>query len=123
MAEHGRIGHVEWESTDLARTKAFYGALFGWEFRDFGEGYAVFRAAGHAGGGFQKVEGRAAGGAGTSPTVYVEVREIAGTVERALSLGGTLETPRTAIPGAGSFAHLRDPDGNRVALYEDPPAP
>ena len=46
-----RIDYVEFNVTVLARTKAFYGEAFGWEFKDYGAEYATFED-GHLGGGF-----------------------------------------------------------------------
>ncbi len=31
---HHSINYIELPATDLAATKSFYGAVFGWEFRD-----------------------------------------------------------------------------------------
>jgi hypothetical protein len=122
MTTHGAFGHVEWNSTDLGRTKRFYGTLFGWKFRPFGREYLLFQCPGYAGGGFQKVRGRRAVGAGASPTVYVETRNIVALLKKARRLGGRTVQPKTEIPGHGWCAVLRDPDGNRVGLYEEDPA-
>ena len=119
MITPGAVGHVEWCCTDFGRTKRFYGGLFGWKFRPYGKEYLLFHAPGYAGGGFQKVEGRRAVGAGASPTVYVEAKRIAPLLKRARRLGGRVLQPRTEIPGHGWCALVRDPDGNRVGLFEE----
>jgi predicted enzyme related to lactoylglutathione lyase len=36
MGKHA-ICHVEWASTNLRRTQKFYGGLFGWMFKPWGE--------------------------------------------------------------------------------------
>jgi predicted enzyme related to lactoylglutathione lyase len=56
-----RIDYVEFNVTDLARTKAFYGEAFGWEFKDYGAEYATFED-GHLGGGFAVGRPRRPGG-------------------------------------------------------------
>jgi hypothetical protein len=33
-------------------------------------------------------------------------------------LGGGLAVPRTVVPGSGSFAFLKAPDGNLIGLFE-----
>lgn len=121
MITPGAIGHVEWRCTDLARAKRFYGGLFGWEFRPWGKEYLLFRGPGYAGGGFARVKNRRAVRAGGSPTAYVEVKDIEATLRKARRLGGSTERAKTEIPGMGWFAHLRDPDGNRIGLYEERP--
>src|ERR1700759_5880345 len=43
--------YIEFTVHDIARSKAFYGAVFGWTFTDYGPGYSSFET-GHIGGGF-----------------------------------------------------------------------
>jgi predicted enzyme related to lactoylglutathione lyase len=37
-----RIDNIEFNVADIARSKAFYGAVFGWSFTDYGPGYTEF---------------------------------------------------------------------------------
>src|SRR4051812_1180123 len=37
-----RIDYIEFHASDLARTKAFYTAAFGWKFTDYGPTYTSF---------------------------------------------------------------------------------
>jgi len=37
-----RIDYVEFNVTDMARSKEFYGAAFGWNFTDYGSSYCEF---------------------------------------------------------------------------------
>ena len=50
MREDGKIDYVEFPGGDLAATKAFYGAAFGWAFTDYGPDYAAFEGQGADGG-------------------------------------------------------------------------
>ena len=43
---HEAIDYVELPGGEMERTKAFYGAAFGWTFQDFGPEYAAFADAG-----------------------------------------------------------------------------
>ncbi len=119
MITRHSIGHVEWACTDFKRTVKFYRSLFGWEFRPFGNNYMLFKAPGCTSGGFIRVSRPALVGPGFSPLVYVEVDAIDPYLKKVRSVGGRVSTPKTQIPGTGSFAHLRDPDGNLVVLYEE----
>ena len=56
---------------------------------------------------------------GASLTVYVEVEEIEPYLENARALGGDVIVGKTQIPKAGWFAHLSDPDGNIVGLFQE----
>ncbi|MFQ5529188.1 MAG: VOC family protein, partial [Gemmatimonadota bacterium] len=49
--EHDRrVDYIEFLTTDMAATKAFYSEVFGWEFTDFGPDYASFEDGRMAGG-------------------------------------------------------------------------
>ncbi|MEO0975082.1 MAG: VOC family protein, partial [Pseudomonadota bacterium] len=49
--------------------------------------------------------------------VYFLAEDLAGTTERATSLGGELIAPITAIPDMGSFAMIKDPTGAVFGLF------
>ena len=40
-------------------------------------------------------------------------------LETAKEMGGGIDTPKKEIPKVGWFAHILDPDGNIVGLFED----
>lgn len=40
------IVHVEIPVKDIKRAKAFYGAVFGWTFQDYGKEYSIFTTPG-----------------------------------------------------------------------------
>ena len=42
---HHTLTYIEFGVTDLAATRAFYESAFGWQFNDYGPGYAGIRAA------------------------------------------------------------------------------
>jgi uncharacterized protein len=111
-----KICHVEYQVTDMARGKEFYGGLFEWKFEDMGTEYSLFSTPdAFLGGGLQKSEKV---NSGDSPLVYVAVANIEETLARAETLGGATALARTPIPGHGDFAILTDPDGNRVGIYQ-----
>lgn len=114
MAKHS-ICHVEWTSTDLERTKAFFSGLFEWKWKAWGTEYLIFSPPEGVGGGIMKVEEVKPG---ESPSVYIDVEEIEPYLEKVKDLGGGVAVPKTEIPGAGWFAHLTDPDGNIVGLFK-----
>ena len=49
-------------------------------------------------------------------TIYVEVDDIQGYLDRSNDLGGETVVPVTTIPGMVTFAQFRDPQGNVVGL-------
>ncbi len=109
------ICHVEWACTDLERTKAFLWGLFGWEFQSFSQDYMLFATPSGPGGGIWQVPQVKVG---TSPVVYVAVQSIGPCLEQAVELGGGVAMSRSEIPDVGWYAHITDPDGNVIGLFE-----
>ena len=107
--------HVEFQCTDLGRSKSFYAGLFDWTFRDFGGDMVVFGQGDQHLGGLQKAE---AVTPGTSPSVWVEVDSIDSYLEKAKSLGGDVIADKAPVPSVGFSAMVSDPDGNPVGLVE-----
>ncbi len=115
MSKHGEISHIEFPANDLERAKAFYGAVFGWEFRDMEgfENYALYTAGpGELGGGIG-LRGKTAGDVVRN---YIAVDSVDDAVAAATASGGTLVTPKTDI-GVGWYAAVLDPEGNELGLY------
>lgn len=105
--------------TDLAKAKAFYGAVTGYAMIDQDMGpnrTAVFAYTGDGGVAGHLYEGRPAS-AGTGPTVHLAV---SGTTEEAMQrvrdAGGQVVSPVIDIP-AGRFAYCLDPDGNSFGVF------
>lgn len=53
MALHHRINYLELPARELEATKAFFQAVFGWGFVDYGPDYSCFTQAGIDGGFFR----------------------------------------------------------------------
>lgn len=59
----------------------------------------------------------------SSWVVTVEVEDVHETLRRAEAAGGRAVSGVSPIPGVGSLAYLRDPDGNLVGVLQpEPPA-
>ncbi|MBO1901388.1 VOC family protein [Leucobacter weissii] len=112
-ATHHRIDYVELTVTDLAAAKAFYAAAFGWEFNEYGPGYAGIRGRdGEAGGLYEAAEARPHGG----PFVLLfseDLEESGRAIERA---GGTIVDGPYGFPG-GRRLHFTDPSGNELGVW------
>lgn len=108
------VVHFEIGVRDTAKAKKFYGPLFGWEFQDFGPAAMVAATAPGIGGHINSL--------GHEPhnyvTFYVQVEDIAATLEQAAKLGGKTIVPAQEVPGMGHFAWMRDPEGNCIGLWK-----
>jgi predicted enzyme related to lactoylglutathione lyase len=111
------VTHVEWDTSDPTGLKDFLCGVFGWQFAPFGETYFVTdsRQTGIGVGVNKNVRAQIGGG---TPNVYIDVESIEATLARAQSLGGSTAVPKTEIPGMGSYAFIKAPDGNLIGLFE-----
>ena len=53
--------------------------------------------------------------------LFMRVADVETALTRAVALGGTIDRPRTPVPGIGSTVVLLDPDKNAIGLIG--PAP
>jgi len=109
-----RIDYVEFNVADVARAKRFYGAAFGWSFKDYGPDYCEF-ADGRLTGGFAKGEARGAGG----PLVILYADDLPDLQRRIEAAGGRIVKPPYDFPGGRRF-HFADPDGYQLAVWSAP---
>jgi len=105
------MNYVEFVVHDIARTKTFYHAVFGWAFVDYGPGYTSFIDNG-LGGGFTTEGTPTTGG----PLMVFHVDKLEETLERAKAAGAVIVKPIFAFPGGRRF-HFKDPDGYEIAAW------
>jgi predicted enzyme related to lactoylglutathione lyase len=104
------VNYFEIGTPDLGATTAFYGDLFGWSIGESPDGYQMVE--GDKGG----VWDTTAVGGGSWAIFYVQVDDVRTSIDRATSLGATVVVPFTDN-GALEFAHLQDPQGNRLGVW------
>lgn len=115
-----RIDYVEFSVGDIARSRAFYGTVFGWSFKDYGPSYCEFSdgrmTGGFALGGDGNPGGtiKAAGG----PLVILFASDLEATLQRMQGAGGKVAKPIFTFPGGRRF-HFADPDGYELAVWSD----
>jgi predicted enzyme related to lactoylglutathione lyase len=111
--------HVELNTTDLAKAKAFYGKLFDWKLEDApmggGHTYTLIDVGGGTGGGMMK---HPMPGAPSAWLAYVLVDDVASATQKARSLGATIAKDVTEIPNVGWFSVIVDPTGAALALWK-----
>lgn len=110
-----KLVHFDIQSTDIEKSKAFYTGLFGWKSQQWSPDYALFEYAdGSGGGGFSLVESIPA----PCIEIYIEVEDIEAVLAKAVSLGGTISTPKREIGGGmGFLARFEDCCGCLVGLW------
>jgi predicted enzyme related to lactoylglutathione lyase len=106
-----RIDYIEFNVADIAASKAFYGAAFGWSFTDYGPEYCEF-GDGRLTGGFTAMGKPQPGG----PLVILYADDLEASLTAVERAGGKIVKPITAFPGGRRF-HFGDPDGYELAVW------
>ena len=110
--------HMDLTTQAPEEARDFYAALFGWTFTSMPMGpdavYHGFETGDGPGGGIGKPQGPAP----TAWVAYVAVEDVVGSLVKAGELGATVVQPRTAIPGMGWLAVLKDPTGAVIGIWQ-----
>jgi predicted enzyme related to lactoylglutathione lyase len=118
----GRVAWFDITTSNLARSREFYGALFGWTFAPLqGTDQAVEIVAGGAGiGTLRGAEGTISAANGV---VYVQVADLRASCAKATALGATVVPgfPFDLSDGTGAIALLMDPAGHPLGMYSRTP--
>ena len=121
--------HFEIHASDPAALIAFYEAVFDWSFERWGEvEYWVIMTGdepmGVNGGLVPRQGPPPASDAPVSGAVpVIGVGDCAQYHRRALQAGAAQTMPVTEMPGVGTMAYFRDPDGNHFGIIEPTMAP
>ena len=110
------IDYVEVPSRNLAATKKFFAAIFGWSFVDYGPDYASFDDGRMAGGFF--TSDKTAGVDAGAPLVVFYQPELEKTRAKIVDLGGEITKEIFEFPGGHRF-HFREPGGGEFAVWSD----
>jgi predicted enzyme related to lactoylglutathione lyase len=120
----GRIAWFDITTSDLAKSKEFYGKLFDWNFKPVkGTNLAAEIAVGDTSIGTIRVaEGKISPFNGV---VYVQVTDIQSSCKKATELGGTLVPgfPFNLSDGRGAIGLIADPAGHPLGMYSSAPLP
>jgi predicted enzyme related to lactoylglutathione lyase len=116
----GEVSFIELGGEDVARGRAFYSALFGWEWTEAPSGGTTAEGAGVPLG----IHGD---DAAASPYVFFRVDDIAAATERVRELGGTvdpmdLDGTDESVARFGRFVLCRDDQGCAFGLHQPPVA-
>ena len=114
------FAHVELNTPDPEKARAFYSRLFHWELEDMpnpavpSNSYIMIKVGQGTGGGIMKqVPGGPSGW-----LAYVEVDDIQAATRKAKSLGGKIMKDVTEVMGAGWISFIEDPTGAVLGLWQ-----
>ncbi|TCV95515.1 VOC family protein [Biostraticola tofi] len=114
IGANGQVDYVEFNVTDIERSKQFYGDVFGWVFTDYGPTYSEFFD-GRITGGFSSTEPVTPGG---GPLVIFYASHLHETQKKLEAAGAEIVKPIFAFPGGQRF-HFKDPDGYILGVWTE----
>lgn len=107
---------VHWEigAVDPDRLKAFYAELFTW---DIGDGFIKAIAPG-IGGPEPGPAGHLRASDRSGVTLYIQVRDLRESIDKAVELGGGVVSEPFDVPGGPTIAAITDPEENPLVLVQ-----
>ena len=129
-----RVVHFEIHASDSDRLQSFYQSVFDWNIQDMGPAMGNYRtvdtgkdqpAAQWTGinGGITPRQGN--GPKGGEPVnafvCTIEVADIDETLKKIETAGGTVATDKMEVPGVGTLAYRKDPEGNIFGVLQPKP--
>jgi len=106
-----RLNYVELPGSNLAKSKQFYEAAFGWKLTSFGPTYAATTT--------DDVDIGLQGDhpeAPKAPLPIVHVSDLETALKSVTAAGGKITKPIFSFPGGRRF-HFNDPSGNELAVW------
>lgn len=117
MNQHEKINYVEFPAKNLEKTKAFFTAVFGWTFTDYGPEYAAFSKDTGLDGGFYTSDLNASAENGGALIVFYSAN-LEQSQAKIESAGGNILKPIFEFPGGRRF-HFADPNDNEYAVWSE----
>lgn len=123
----GGVAFFEIFAEDLVRARTFYVELFGWKFEQYPgaqtEYWLITTDDPNQGGGLAQRNAPVApaGSAANAFVCTIAVESVDAMVDKAVSLGAQIASPKVGIPGMGWVAYLLDPEGNLFGVFQGDP--
>jgi predicted enzyme related to lactoylglutathione lyase len=110
--------HLELNSTDVDKSKVFYGKLFEWTLEDMKIGdldYTMIKVGKGTGGGMMK---QLIPGADSAWLPYVDVQDIKASTQKAQALGAKVMKDVSEVADMGWLSIIVDPTGAMLGLWQ-----
>jgi uncharacterized protein len=109
------IVHIEFKSSDFARTSAFYAKLFDWQTQQNASGsYMKADSSDGPSGGWVRADLVQSPG----PIAYLPVDDLAAKLDEVEKAGGRILVQSMPFAGGGEVGLFADPDGNVLGLWQ-----
>jgi predicted enzyme related to lactoylglutathione lyase len=116
--QHHKINYVEFATTNIEGTKAFYSAVFGWTFKDWGADYIDSgpEVTGLALGFRRGEPGQTQ--PNYAPLIVLYSADLKATEAAIIAAGGAIVVPTFEFPGGRRF-HFSDGLGNVLGVWSE----
>jgi predicted enzyme related to lactoylglutathione lyase len=108
------VVYFEIRARDIEVLAPFYKELFNWNIAD--EGFRQIPAG--IGGPENGIGGHMREAKTTGVTLYIQVKSLTESLEKARALGATVTMEHMQIPGGATLAAIVDPEGNPITLVQ-----
>jgi len=109
------VVHWDIQARDQQKVRAFYASMFNWQ---IGEGPIMEVPAGIGGPPPDGLTGHIFPSDTPGFRLYVQVRDLRESMQRAKDLGGAAVSEPFDVPGGPTIAAITDPEGNRIVLVQ-----
>ena|SRR6202035_1380128 len=126
-----RVVHFEIHATNLDRMQEFYQSVFDWNIQDTGPAMGNYRIVNtgkdEPGAQWTGINGGITPRHGDAPkggepvnafVCTIEVINIDETLKKIEAAGGTVATEKMEVPGVGTLAYRKDPEGNIFGVLQ-----
>ena len=110
---NNHINYIEFKSSNIKETKAFYNKLFNWQFTDYGTKYVAFSGAGVEGG-FEFTEEKIVNGV----LIVLYHSDLETILQMVTESKAKITKPIFSFPGGRRF-QFKDPSGNELAIWSE----
>jgi predicted enzyme related to lactoylglutathione lyase len=113
------FGHIEIPTTNLEKSKKFFGTVFGWTFSHIQDiDYTIIHTGKHPNGGFELVKRLPKKG---QVIPYIEVEDIDTTLKAIRKTGGKVLMKKCQVGSMGWRAQFATPEGVVLSLWQTVP--
>ena len=105
-----KLNYIEFTSSNLEKTQAFFTKAFGWEFENYGNDYRDVQGAG-IGSGIERGDPK-------PPLAIVQSEDLEATLRAVREAGADITEEIFEFPGGRRF-HFKEPGGNELAVWSE----
>jgi len=113
--------HIELNSTNVGKSKEFYGQLFDWKLEDIPMGNTSYTMIGVGNGTGGGITQQMMPGAPSAWLAYVQVDDIRAATSKARSLGAHILQDVMEVSDMGWLSVINDPTGAVLGLWQPKP--